>query len=199
MTLQLKTFGEATTRLYSCQQKIESANIYTENFIHAISASKAILSFSPPKTEPTADQTIKLESQDGLPVSEPIQQPASQNLKSDKSTLSVSKGPSQKRQRSGSIGKDAMFSLERERESLPRKLRTPDNVEKLETILRFIAGRKKDGAVLRDIVTLLKDSTLHCNEYLGALVKIEEIERKQRKNEFVYTLHSNRYYKYLNS
>lgn len=36
--------------------------------------------------------------------------------------------------------------------------------------------------VLRDIVTLLKDSTLHCNEYLGALVKIEEIERKQRKN-----------------
>ena len=67
-------------------------------------------------------------------------------MKSDKSTLSVSTGPSQKRQRSGSIGKDEMFSLERERESLPRKLRTPENVEKLETILRFIAGRKKDGA-----------------------------------------------------
>ena len=52
MSYQLKAFGEAATRLYSCQQRIESANIYTENFINAISASKAILSFSPPKVEP---------------------------------------------------------------------------------------------------------------------------------------------------
>lgn len=36
--------------------------------------------------------------------------------------------------------------------------------------------------MLRDIVTLVKDTTLHCNEYLGALIKVEEIERKQRKN-----------------
>lgn len=36
--------------------------------------------------------------------------------------------------------------------------------------------------MLRDIVTLMKDTTLHCNEYLGALIKVEEIERKQRKN-----------------
>lgn len=37
-------------------------------------------------------------------------------------------------------------------------------------------------SVLRDIVTLMKDTTLHCNEFLGALIKVEEIERKQRKN-----------------
>lgn len=51
LSSQLKEFGDAATRLYSCQQRIESANIYTENFISAISASKAILSFSPPKVE----------------------------------------------------------------------------------------------------------------------------------------------------
>ena len=44
------------------------------------------------------------------------------------------------------VEKSALFSLEREKESLPRKLRTPENIAKLETILRFIAGRKKEGA-----------------------------------------------------
>ena len=68
------------------------------------------------------------------------------NPKVEKSTSSVPKGPSQKRQRAAQPAKEALFSLEREKESLPRKLRTPENMAKLETILRFIAGRKKDGA-----------------------------------------------------
>ena len=60
LSSQLKEFGDAATRLYSCQQRIESANIYTENFINAISASKAILSFSPPKVEPVIWFVISL-------------------------------------------------------------------------------------------------------------------------------------------
>ena len=74
---------------------------------------------------------------------EPIATP---NPKVEKSSSSVPKGPSQKRQRVAQPAKDALFSLEREKESLPRKLRTPENIAKLETILRFIAGRKKEGA-----------------------------------------------------
>lgn len=58
LSSQLKEFGDAATRLYSCQQRIESANIYTENFINAISASKAILSFSPPKVETVIDSAF---------------------------------------------------------------------------------------------------------------------------------------------
>lgn len=75
-----------------------------------------------------------------------IESTATPNPKVEKSISSVPKGPSQKRQRVAPLVKDTLFSLEREKESLPRKLRTPENIAKLETILRFIAGRKKEGA-----------------------------------------------------
>ena len=61
----------------------------------------------------------------------------------------------------------------------------------LEQILQYIASKKKEGvyegearvscSVLKEIVVLVNESTIKCNEYLNALMKVEEIVRTQTK------------------
>ena len=61
----------------------------------------------------------------------------------------------------------------------------------LEQILQYIASKKKEGvyecearvscSVLKEIVVLVNESTSKCNEYLNALMKVEEIVRTQTK------------------
>ena len=61
----------------------------------------------------------------------------------------------------------------------------------LEQILQYIASKKKEGvyegearvrySVLKEIVVLVNESTIKCNEYLNALMKVEEIVRAQTK------------------
>ncbi|KAK8826006.1 hypothetical protein WA556_003737 [Blastocystis sp. ATCC 50177/Nand II] len=95
--------------------------------------------------------------------------------------------------------RDQLFSLEREKATIPKKLQNKRDLAVLEQILQYIASKKKEGVVLKEIVVLVNESTIKCNEYLNALMKVEEIVRTQTKRGLVYSLHPNRYYKYLNS
>ena len=85
-----------------------------------------------------------------------------------------------------------MFTLERQRSSLPKRLQNDDDIAMMERILQFIATKKTGGvyvvylvvfisSVLKDVALLVNKSTIRCNEYLNGLMKIGEIVRTQTR------------------
>lgn len=84
-----------------------------------------------------------------------------------------------------------VFSLDRQQGSIPKRLKNSKDIAAMERILQFIASKKKDGVyyrlwfpncrVLKEVVVLVNESTIRCNEYLNALMKMEEIVRTQTK------------------
>ena len=90
-----------------------------------------------------------------------------------------------------------MFTLERQRSSLPKRLQNDDDIATMERILQFIATKKTGGVyisrhsivfisrVLKDVALLVNKSTIRCNEYLNGLMKIGEIIRTQTRGVFL--------------
>ncbi|KAK8805723.1 hypothetical protein WA158_002379 [Blastocystis sp. Blastoise] len=123
-----------------------------------------------------------------------IKSSSTQSLQSNKPT----KRPAPPLPVEKKINGRVLFSLSHLKEVLPKKYQTPNHINELETILKFIGSKKTEGCQLADIAALTGQKTLVCNEYLNVLIKIGEIERSQNfKKGMNYKINPYKYARFL--
>ncbi|KAK8801645.1 hypothetical protein WA588_005931 [Blastocystis sp. NMH] len=190
----MRQFSANVNEFYKSQRQVENANRSLERFIYALSMSQSILTSN--TEQPAKEATPPSEPAKPEPSRLPQATPTNVNNSDHSQNSSVSKSVKRTSQKRPA---ETPFSLERQEKNIPKKLQNPKDIGTMERILQYIATKKKDGVVLKDIVVLVNENTIRCNEYLNTLMKLGEIVRRQTKTGLVYSLQPNRYYRYLNS